>query len=119
MDTVGRARLRRRWFTPLWMACSVGVQGIHVDSVVSVESDWARSSPQQQGMATAPLDELRQRVERGCFQDVSGIVMVKNGTLARRWGVSAEGRYSGFTFGLGDFSWGSLIATTANVWVRF
>ena len=40
-------------------------------------------------------------------------------TLGRRWGVSAEGRYSGFTFGLGDFSWGSLITTTANVWVRF
>jgi hypothetical protein len=39
--------------------------------------------------------------------------------LGERWGVSAESRYSGFTFGLGGFSWGSLITATAHAWIRF
>jgi hypothetical protein len=39
--------------------------------------------------------------------------------LGDRWGVAAEGRYTGFTFGLGDFTWGSLVTATAQVWIRF
>jgi hypothetical protein len=39
--------------------------------------------------------------------------------LGERWGVAAEGRYTGFTFGLGDFTWGSVVTTTAHAWIRF
>jgi opacity protein-like surface antigen len=39
--------------------------------------------------------------------------------LGERWGVAAEGRYTGFTFGLGDFTWGSLVTATAHAWIRF
>jgi hypothetical protein len=39
--------------------------------------------------------------------------------LGARWGVAAEGRYTGFTFGLGDFTWGSLLTATAHAWIRF
>ena len=39
--------------------------------------------------------------------------------LGASWGVAAEGRYAGFTFGLGDFTWGSLVTATAHTWIRF
>jgi hypothetical protein len=39
--------------------------------------------------------------------------------LGEGWGVAAEGRYTGFTFGLGDFTWGSLLTATAHAWIRF
>jgi opacity protein-like surface antigen len=39
--------------------------------------------------------------------------------LGDRWGVAVEGRYTGFTFGLGDFTWGSLVTATAQAWIRF
>jgi hypothetical protein len=39
--------------------------------------------------------------------------------LGARWGVAAEGRYTGFIFGLGDFTWGSLVTATAHAWIRF
>jgi len=39
--------------------------------------------------------------------------------LGERWGVAVEGRYTGFTFALGDFTWGSLVTATAHAWIRF
>jgi opacity protein-like surface antigen len=39
--------------------------------------------------------------------------------LGERWGVAVEGRYTGFTFALGDFTWGSLLTATAHAWIRF
>ncbi len=39
--------------------------------------------------------------------------------LGERWGVAIEGRYTGFTFALGDFTWGSLLTATAHAWIRF
>jgi opacity protein-like surface antigen len=39
--------------------------------------------------------------------------------LGERWGMAAEGRYLGFTFALGDFTWGSLLTATAHAWIRF
>jgi opacity protein-like surface antigen len=39
--------------------------------------------------------------------------------LGKRWGVAGEGRYTGFTFALGDFTWGSLLTATAHAWIRF
>jgi hypothetical protein len=39
--------------------------------------------------------------------------------LGERWGVAAEGRYTGFAFGLGDFNWASVVTVTAHAWIRF
>ena len=43
--------------------------------------DWPRSTPEQQGLDAAPLNQLAERARSGAFGNVDRLVVVRNGYL--------------------------------------